>query len=175
MRCLVVVVALALAQACDAPWAGPSLPAGGHWVSFASVPSEGPIAVRDGIFAATSTTALEAAVGASGYTIKGACRQPCWRVYNADQPGLLYLAVVTTEDRCDTTVKEAAAVSGRTLYFIHWIGDPNGSRCDAALAARWRVLSVSLRDLPGPGTLTVRLQLRGYYGDSAVESQVELT
>jgi hypothetical protein len=80
-------------------------------------------------------------------------------------------------DGCsDTTIKERAAIAGRTLYFIHWVGARSGKSCLVAEEARWRLLSVSRRDLPGPGILTVRLQLQGSRPDAnAAESQVELS
>ena len=180
MKWLVIVLALTVAQACDAPWAGPTLPAGGHWVAFTTVSYEGPNVYREGIFAGTSTAGVEAAVlgfetsGHSGYRLDQACWAPCWRLVRAEEPGLLYLAVATFSDGCDNTVKEAAAVAGRALYLIHWVSSPNGSRCDAAPTQRWRLLSVSRRDLPGPGTLTVRLQMQGA-DQGGFESVVELS
>src|SRR6266478_3448148 len=56
------VLALVFLQACDAPWAGPSLPDGGRWVSFTTVSYEGPVVDSAGILAATSTFELEASV-----------------------------------------------------------------------------------------------------------------
>jgi hypothetical protein len=183
MRWFVIVLALSLAQACDAPWAGPTLLAGGHWLSFTTVSSEGPRVVTNAILAANSTAELESAVLASetsrhpGYRLDQSCPAPCWGQLQADKPELLYLAVATMPDGCgDTTVKERAAIAGRMLYFIHWVGARSGTRCLAAEDARWRLLSVSRRDLPGAGTLTVRLQLQGSNPNPNVaESQVELT
>jgi hypothetical protein len=175
MKWLVIVLALTVAQACDLPGAGPTLPAGAHWVSFAIVPSEGPILVREGIFAAASPAELETAAARTGQTLKQPCPTTCWHLYHAAQPGLLYVAVGTWPDGCDHDVKESGAMAGRTLYFIHWVGGSNGTRCgDAEQAPRWRLVSVSRRDLPGAGTLTVRLQLQGTEQGGA-ESQVELT
>ncbi len=176
MKWLVIVLALTVAQACDLPGAGPTLPAGARWVTFATIPGEGPLVVREGIFAVASTAELETAAARLGYIPKQPCSTTCWRLYQADQPGRLYVAVAMWPEGCDHDVRENVAIAGRTLYFIHWVGNPNGTRCgDAEQAGRWRLISVSRRDLPGPGTLTVRLQLQGYYGSSAWESQVELT
>jgi hypothetical protein len=176
------VLALGTTIACDAPWAGPTLPAAGHWVAFSTVSYDGPIVVASGIRAATSTAELEAAVVAfetsrhPGYKLDQACPSSCWRHVRPDELGHVYLAVATLPYGCDTTDKEGAAIAGRTLYLIHWTSSPSGSRCDAAQASRWRLLSVSRRDLPGAGTLTVRLQLQGSNANSnAAESQVELT
>jgi hypothetical protein len=177
---LLIVLAMTLAQACDTPWAGPTLPVGGRWIGFTGVSSEGPIVVSAGILAAPSTAELEAAVVAfetsrhPGYRLEQACPPPCWRLVQADRPGVLYLAVATVADNCDTPIKEGAAIAGRTIYFIHWVGSPSGSRCDAAQSSRWRLLSVSRRDLPGAGTLTVRLQMQGA-AQGSFESQVALT
>jgi hypothetical protein len=80
-------------------------------------------------------------------------------------------------DGCgDTPIKERAAIVRHTLYFIRWIGARSGTRCLAAEDARWRLLSVSRRDLPGAGILTVRLQLQGSSPDAnAAESQVQMS
>src|SRR6266699_296725 len=183
MKRLAVLLALVLVQACDAPWAGPTLPDGGHWVSFNPISYEGPRVITNDIFAASTTAELESAVLAfetsrhPGYRLDQACPAPCWGPVPASQPGLLYLAVATMADGCgDTRVKEGAAMAGRTLYFIHWVGVRSGSRCLAAQDARWRLLSVSTRDLPGSGTLTVRLQLQGSNSNAnAAEGRVDLT
>jgi hypothetical protein len=184
-RSFLIVCALAFGTtiACDAPWAGPTLPAEGHWLSFTTISDLGPRAVTNAILASNSTADLESGVLASetsrqpGYRLDQSCPAPCWGQLQADQPGLLYLAVATMPDACgDTSIKERAAIAGRTLYFIHWIGARSGTRCLAAEDARWRLLSVSRRDLPGAGTLTVRLQLQGSNPDAnAAQSQVELS
>jgi hypothetical protein len=183
MKWLVIALALALTPACDAPWAGPTLPAGGHWLTFTTVSSDGPRVVTNDILVANSTAELEASVLAfetsrhPGYRLDQACPAPCWGLVQQYKPGLLYLAVATMPDGCgDTTIKERAAMAGRTLYFIHWVGTRSGTRCLAAEDARWRFLSVSRRDLPAAGILTVRLQLQGSNPDAnAAESKVELS
>jgi len=152
-------------------------------LTFTIVSSEGPRVAADDILVANSTAELESSVLAfetnrhPGYRLDQACLAPCWGQLQADKLGLLYLAVATMPDGCgDTRIKERVALVGRTLYFIHWVGARSGSRCDAAEDARWRLLSVSRRDLPGAGTFTVRLQLQGSNPNSnAAESQVELT
>jgi hypothetical protein len=183
MKWLVIALALALTPACDAPWAGPTLPAGGDWLTFTTVSFDGPRVATNDILVASSTAELESSVLAfetnrpPGYHLDQSCPTPCWGQQQADKPGLLYLAVATMPDGCgDTTIKERAAIAGRTLYFVHWVGARSGSRCFAAEDARWRLISVSRRDLPGPGTLTVRLQLQGSNPNpNAAESEVELT
>ena len=177
------LLALGTASACDAPWAGPTLPAGSHWLSFTTVSADGPRPTTNAILAGNSTSELESGVLAletsrqPGYPLDQSCPAPCWGQLPADKPGLLYLAVPTMPDGCsDTTIKERAAIAGRTLYFIHWVGARSGKSCLVAEEARWRLLSVSRRDLPGPGILTVRLQLQGSRPDAnAAESQVELS
>lgn len=181
MKWLVIVLAVTMAQGCDSLGAGPTLPTGGRWVSFSTVSAEGPFVVAEGIVAATSMAEVEADVvafetrGRPGFSPDQACPATCWRPVRADEPGLLYLAVATFPSGCDLTVTEGVAIAGSTLYFIHWVGGPNGSRCDTIAGGRWRLVSVSLRDLPGAGPLTVRLQLQGSDGTSNVgESQVEV-
>lgn len=127
MKWLVVVMALTMAQACDLRGVGPALPAGGRWVSFNTVSSEGPLVYGAAILAAPSTAEVEAAVvtfetnGHAGYRLDQACPAPCWRLVRAEEPDRLYLAVATFILRCDTTVKEGVAISGRTLYLIQWV------------------------------------------------------
>ena len=165
------VLALGTTIACDAPWAGPALPAGGHWLSFSTVSYEGPRVVTNAILAANSTAELESRVPDQS------CPAPCWGQLQADKPGLLYLAVATIPDGCsETTIKERTAIAGRTLYFIHWVGARSGTRCGAAFDERWRLLSVSRSELPEAGTLTVRLQRQGSNPYAiAAESQVTLS
>ncbi len=177
------VLALGTTIACDAPSAGPTLPAGASWLSFSTVSSEGPRVVTNAILAASSTAELESGVLASetsrqpGYRLDQSCPAPCWGPLPADKAGLLYLAVATKPDGCsDTAIKERAAIAGRTLYFIHWVGARSGTRCDAAVDARWRLLSVSRRDLPGAGIMAIRLQLQGAKpAADAAESQAKLS
>ena len=165
------VLALGTTIACDAPWAGPTLPAGGYWVSFTTVSYDGPRVATNAILAASSTAELESGVLASetsrqpGYRLDQSCPAPCWGQLPADKAGLLYLAVATMPDGCsDTAIKERAAIAGRMLYFIHWVGARSGTRCDAAVDARWRLLSVSRRDLPAAGTLMFDCSSRGRPG-----------
>lgn len=180
------ILTLGITLACDAPWSGPSLPAGGHWVSYATLSYEGPPVYRDGIVAAESIADLKMKVvsldlsGRPGLTKDQVCPtegqyNSCWP-RQTEQPGYLYIAVPPGPGGCDNTVKEAAAIGGRTFYLIAWVGGPNGSHCDAGPPPpTWRLLSVSKRDLPGPGMLRLRLQEQGYYGASEVDGQVELT
>jgi hypothetical protein len=151
-------------------------------VTFSTVSYEGPTVVSNGILAAKSTAELESAVVKfetsrhPGYQLDQACPTPCWRLVRTDDPRLLYVAVATLSWGCDTTVKEGTAIAGQTLYVIHWISSPSQTRCDAAQATRWRLLSVSRRDLPAAGVLTVQLQLQGSNPKSnAAATQVELS
>jgi hypothetical protein len=150
-------------------------------LNFSTVSFKGPRVVTNAILAASSTAELESGVLASetsrqpGYRLDQSCPAPCWGQLQADKAGLLYLAVATMPDGCsNTTIKERAAIAGRTLYFIHWVGARSGTRCDAAEDARWRLLSVSRRDLPAAGTLTVRLQQQGT-ARGQIETQAKLS
>lgn len=52
-------------------------------------------------------------------------------------------------------------MSGRTLYFIYWIGRPQGGACgDAHPRPHFRLISFSRSDLPPSGRLTVDLQFQ---------------
>src|SRR6266571_2400529 len=125
---LLVLVAVC---ACDAPWDGPGLPSGAQTVSYTTLSELGPTATHEDILASTSLADLRTRVLASTSTFTEGGQlcsasfndaDPCWMSL-ADQPGRLYVAVATFET-CYRTIKEAAAVKGRTLYLIHWIGKP---------------------------------------------------
>lgn len=185
MKWLVVVIVLTLTQACDLPGAGPTLPDGGHWVNFTRLSGVGPPVGHEGILAATSIEELRKAVVA--YEISGNPRltadrlcppqeNSCWREESGN-PAVLYLAVGAPDAPCDSDVKEAAALSARTFYFIEWMSGPNGTHCGDAgpPPPRWWLFAVSRRDLPSTGTLTVRLQVQSDRTYDVAESQVVLT
>lgn len=179
-----IILAITITTACDAPLAGPTVPSGGHSLSLTALASYGlgPFANVEDIVASTSLDALRAEVIArtTSHTQRTEAQicapappDPCWR-RQVNQPGRLYLAVITFYV-CNADTKEAAAISGRTLFFIRWIGQPKGV-CNAAMAIpNWRLFSASRADLPRSGTLTVRLQLQGATDRVAAESQVDLT
>jgi hypothetical protein len=180
-----IILAITIVSACDAPLAGPTVPSGGHSLSLTTLASYGlgPFANGEDIAASTSLDALRAEVVArtmshTQSTEAQVCAQappldPCWH-QQVNRPGRLYLAVITFY-ACNADTKEAAAISGRTLFFIRWIGKPRGV-CNAAMAVpNWRLFSASRADLPSSGTLTVRLQLQGATDRVAAETQVELT
>jgi len=95
---------------------------------------------------------------------------PCWEKI-ADAPGHLYLAVAP-QYVC-ATVRETAALSGRTLYFIYWIGRPQGRCGDAYPQLHLRLISFNRSDLPPSGRLTVDLQIQ--QGGTTTDSTAEVT
>jgi hypothetical protein len=143
---------------------------------------------QDGILAATSIEKVRKAV--IDYEIRGDPRltadricppqgNSCWRE-NSDDPGVVYLAVASPGGPCDADIKDAAALSTRTLYYIEWMSGPNGAHCGDAGPPPpvWWLLSVSRRDLPTTGTLTVRLQVqsdRDHTTVNVAESLLQLT
>jgi hypothetical protein len=143
----------------------------------------GPVGVGPDIAASTSLAQLRAQVISKALSRRGSTQDQVCRTYDAgsdtcwnqqvDRQGRLYLAVITNPG-CASSIKEASAVSGHTLYFIRWVGSAQGP-CGAAFAQpNWRLYSASRSDLPSSGVLTVRLQFQGtVQGD--VESQVDLT
>lgn len=178
VRASVLLLLLVAACGIDAPWDGPTLPSGSRAISY-QVLSEGGLVVRtaQGIDAATSIAELRAELlkpvptpdPCAGYAPD---QDPCWKRIT-DEPGYLYVAVPNAEV-CYQTVKEAAALSGRTLYFIYWIGKAQ-KVCNLALAqAHWRLLSFARADLPPSGILTVDLQTQEDGQISDVSSQVSL-
>jgi len=179
MRWMVIVLALTVAQACDPPWAGPTLPDGSGPLNLTLLSVQGPIGIGPNIMASTSLASLRAKViSTADRTQPQLCQaylndpDPCW-TQQVDRQGRLYIAVITNPE-CTNPTKEVAATSGYTVYFIHWAGNAQRT-CSAAMALpHWRLYSASRGDLPSSGTLTVRLQLQGTERGGA-ESQVELS
>lgn len=175
------LLALLLVAACgiDAPWDGPSLPAGARAISY-QVLSEQGLVVRtgQGVAAATSIAELRAELlktipGPDPCSTYGPDQDPCWERIT-DEPGHLYIAIPNALV-CYQTVKEAAGLSGRTLYFIYWIGKAQHV-CNLALAqAHWRLLSFARADLPASGTLTVELDTQEDGQTTGVSTTVDLT
>lgn len=165
---LLVLLALVAVQACDAPWAGPSLPGGSHPIEMTLVTADGPNDLGPGIAAGTSLEQVRKQVlahaGLRGRPVNACVAypyrpDPCWYGLS-ESPGLLYVAVLTDYE-CTAATKEAWAAGGNNLYFIHWIGGPNGT-CNAAMAIpMWRLYSVPQAKLAMSGTVTVRLDLQG--------------
>ncbi|HET7466915.1 MAG TPA: hypothetical protein VFL29_09615 [Candidatus Dormibacteraeota bacterium] len=178
VRASLVLLLLVTACGIDAPWDGPTLPAGARTVAYQVRAQSGlPVRSAQGIVAATSIAELRSELLKTihypdpcvGYTPD---QDPCWERI-ADQPGQLYVAIPSVVV-CYRTVKETAGLAGRTLYFIYWIGKVQKT-CNLALAQPlWRLISFARADLPASGTLTVDLQTQedGSYSD--VATTVEL-
>ena len=181
MKRLLIVLALVMLPACDAPWAGPTLPDGSTRLSLTLVTNEGPIGMSPNILASTSLSQLRTEVislpSGTNRTEAELCQgysgsDPCWN-RQVDRPGRLYLAVITTP-QCTSPTKDASAIAGHTLYYIQWVGHAQRT-CGAAQAwPSWILFSASRSDLPSSGTLTVRLQFQGT-AQGGVESQAGLT
>lgn len=178
VKLLVATLVAISVVACDAPWDGPQPPSATQPVTYQVLSEQGPTARLATVHAATSMAALRAAIAADTpyldpCTTYADLPDPCWTQV-PDRPGHLYVAVPSAAV-CYRTVKESAALSARTLYFIYWIGKPQRV-CNLALARpHWRLLGFARSDLPAGGTLTVDLQTQedGQTGD--VTTQVELT
>ena len=174
-----IVIAIICTQACDAPWAGPSVPDGSRAVNLVLLNGQGPFdMVGPAILASTSVSELSDQVIARARAQLLSCasnqyrQDPCWK-QQADVPGRVYVAVITANE-CNRAVKESTVLSQHTLYFIHWIGNPQGV-CNAAMRQpNWRLFYVSRSSMPNSGTLTVRLQLQGDEQGN-FDSQVDLS
>jgi hypothetical protein len=167
-----LLLLLAAMCACDAFWEGPTLPGGAAYVTYTVLSVLGPASNGDtDVAAATSIAALRASIAqrthqpnCNAFAISS---DSCWEQL-ADAPGHLYVAV-TFPNYCGA-VRETAALSGRTLYFIDWFGRPQGPCGDAYARPHFRLLSFNRSDLPQAGPFTVDLQLQGgRTGDSRVE------
>ena len=167
-----LLLLLIATSACDAFWEGPTLPGEATYLAYTVLSEQGPASNSDiEIEAATSIAALRASIAQHTHqpdcNTFGVSSDSCWEQI-ADAPGHLYVAV-TFPNYCGA-VRETAALSGRTLYFIDWFGRPQGP-CGVAYARpQFRLLSFNRSDLPPSGHLTVDLQLQGgRTGDSRVE------
>jgi hypothetical protein len=107
------------------------------------------------------------------------CDQPpnsnrCWQGVT-EKPGNLYVAVVLLYE-CNRPVKDNVAVSNSTVYYVHWLGSPQGV-CTAAMAIpAYRLFLVPRTELPSSGALTVELQMQTQNaGIQTLDTQVELS
>lgn len=171
MKRLLVILLATLLAGCDAPWAGPSLPGGAHTVNLVELSRQGPFGfsgpdVVAGTALAQVRDGVLAHLAANGRGAQLACQaepdwpDPCW-MRQTETGGRVYVAVIINYE-CNANSKDATALSGRTLYLIHWVGNPGGPNgaCTVALP-NWRLYAASRSDLPSSGTLTVRLELQG--------------
>jgi len=159
---------------CDAFWEGPTLPGGATYVAYTVLSVQGPPSNMDIPFAAgTSIAALRASI--AQHTHQQDCHayaissNPCWEQI-ADAPGHLYVALAYPY-ACNRAVRETAALSGRTLYFIEWFGRPQGRCGDAYPMPHLRLLSFNRADLPPSGRVTFDIQFQedGTTSDYKVE------
>ena len=177
MKLLVAALVATSFAACDAPWDGPQPPSATKPVTYQVLSEKGPTARLASVHAATSIAALRAAIAADTpnldpCTSYAGLPDPCWTQV-PDRPGRLYLAVPSAVV-CYRSVKETAALSARTLYFVYWIGKAQRV-CNLALPVpHWRLLSFARSDLPPAGTLTVDLQTRQDGQASDVTTTVDL-
>ncbi|HEV2218390.1 MAG TPA: hypothetical protein VGV88_12560 [Candidatus Dormibacteraeota bacterium] len=148
--------------ACDAFWEGPTLPGGAKSIAYTVLSEQGPVSnMGTFVVADTSIAALRASVAQRTHQrdchIDAISSDPCWEKI-ADEPGRLYVAM-TRQYVCGT-VRETAVLSGSTLYFIYWIGRPQGPCGDASQLPYFRLVSFHRSDLPPTGCLAVDLQIQ---------------
>ena len=167
---------LVMACACDAPWDGPTTPSGARPISYSTL-GNGPPVEHDGVYAATSITALRAMIVNASHR-PDPCHpwatavNMCWENV-PDRAGYVYIAVPNPAV-CYRTVKDTAAINGHHLYFIFWIGKVQRV-CNLALAIpTWRLVSFARSDLPASGTLTVDLQTQEDGQTQDITTQIDL-
>jgi len=171
--CLLALIASA---SCDAPWAGPSLPADAHWVGY-TVAAMGPIGCGMGnsIVASTTLDDLRQKV-ITACPRRSACAEPaqsCWQGL-AERPGNVYLAVLLTPT-CTQPTKQDIAESATAIYFIEWVGHAQGV-CNMSLALPPYRLYIVPRSGLHAGIVSVELQVQTEgQGTTVVDTRVELS
>lgn len=172
---LVALMLLFAATACDAPWAGPSLPSGATHLNY-TFAGRGPVCpIAPDVVAFTNLAEIRTAA-AERCNRPHACTDPadeCWPTVS-EQPGNLYVAVLTA-DECNRPVKEDIAAGDRAVYFIHWIGRAQAV-CNMAMAIPgYRLFLIPRSELPSSGAIKVELQVQDEVnGTSYVDTEVAL-
>lgn len=163
--------------ACDAFWDGPTLPGGAKSIAYTVLSEQGPVSNMDMVVVAdTSIAAVRASVAQRTHqpdcNADAISSDPCWEKI-ADGPGRLYVAM--TRPYACGTVRETAVRSGSTLYFIYWIGRPQGPCGDAFPRPHLRLVSFHRSDLPPSGRLVVDLQIQEGGTTNDYRTEVMLT
>lgn len=157
-RVAFIALLLAAVCACDAPWEGPTLPSGAHWITVRAIAS-GPqnCPTNEPLIAATSVEQVDARVLATCAGRGCNATVGCW-------PGLIpprdsiFVAVYDPNGYCGAASKGGWAVSSSTLYVISWVGRATGHCGEAGLAAGVGLYAVARSDLPKVRGLIVELQ-----------------
>ncbi len=169
-----LLLLLVAACACDAFWEGPTLPGGAKYIAYTVLSQGGPPSEGIPIMADTSIAALRSSIAQRTHQrdchVDAISEDPCWERI-ADAPGHLYVAM--TPPYVCGTVRQTAALAGRTLYFIYWVGRPQGPCGDAYPQPHLTLLSFSRIDLPPVGRLTVDLQVQS--GGATTDDKTEVT
>jgi hypothetical protein len=176
MRFALALCLLALtAPACGPAPAGPSLPTGAVWVDYREA-TQGPVGCGAGpaVVAGASIDELRQKVVAT-CDRPAACSDTatsCWQDQQ-DEPGYVYVAVLLTPT-CNAPTKDQMAVSSSALYFVHWIGQPEGV-CNMMLALpAYRLVLVARAGLQA-GVVKVELQVQTEGGGTdTVDTEVTL-
>lgn len=174
-RVAVIAVLLVTVCACDAPWEGPSLPTGSHWISVRAIAS-GPenCPVSQALIAATTVDQVEARVQATCAGHGCNATVGCWPGL-VPPPGSIFVALYRYDGRCGAATKGGEAVSASTLYFIVWVGRGTGQCGEAALAPAFALYAVARSLLPTVGVLHVELQIQDVTsGTATYDTEVAL-
>ena len=174
-RIAVIALLVVALCACDAPWEGPTLPVGAHWIDARAIAS-GPqkCALGQELIAGTTVDQVGARVLAACAGRGCNATVGCW-------PGLIppqdsiFVAVHEDNGLCGAAGKGGWAVSPSTLYLISWVGRATGRCGEAGMASFLVLYAVARSVLPKVQLLTVELQVQDVVnGTSTYDAQVSL-
>ena len=174
-RLAVVALLLIGACACDAPWEGPTLPEGAHWIAVRAIAS-GPenCWISDALIAGPSVDQVEARVQAA-CAARG-CNKTvgCWPGVIQPADGI-FVAIYRNNAGCATTGKGGWAASPTALYAVYWEGRSGPSCGEAGMASAFVLYAVARSVLPNVRLLRVELQLqRPQYPTYTQDTEVDL-
>jgi hypothetical protein len=173
------VVALFNLGLVDPPWAGPTLPAGAHWISYSTNATyrqpvcPGP---QDLLLASTDVDSLRAQLQSLLPACTTISSSPPVFPDATTSPRHLYL-VADLPGACGQATTTRFALAGATLTQVTWYGVSHGCNIAAIRGGpTYSLVSIPYSDLPVPSTLTIQLLSQGHCcADSPPSNQIAVS